>query len=67
MQGTATFLAKADGVLAGLAVADLVSITALNCRHVLAMQAACASAVEGWHLQLVAVCLWQQALANTLS
>ena len=28
MQGTATFLAKADGVLAGLAVADLVRITA---------------------------------------
>ena len=45
MQGTATFLAKADGVLAGLAVADLVSITAFSCRHMLAMQAACASAV----------------------
>ena len=30
MQGTATFLAKADGVLAGLAVADLVSITAFS-------------------------------------
>ena len=45
MQGTATFLAKADGVLAGLAVADLVSITAFSSHHVLAMQAACASAV----------------------
>lgn len=44
MQGTATFLAKADGVLAGLAVADLVSPTACSSQHVLASVATCVSA-----------------------
>ena len=42
MQGTATFLAKADGVLAGLAVADLVSIPAFTSHIEFVMQAACA-------------------------
>ena len=60
MQGTATFLAKADGVLAGLAVADLVSLPAFTSQRMLPMQAACASAVEGWHPQLAAVGLWQR-------